>query len=92
MPDLNHDGVRTFALGLTFGILAGIAVALRFIARTLVKAKYGWDDWWILIALLICYAYLGVMFWGKSNPSALIDNVLIITQVASKAREVKTLA
>ena len=75
MPTLNADGVHTFAMGVMFAILGGLAVVLRFVARTLVKAKYGWDDWWIVLALLVCYAYLTVIFWGKSNPRAKCDSV-----------------
>lgn len=38
--------------GLTFTVLAVLAVALRFYARTRTKTGLGWDDWTMLLAVV----------------------------------------
>jgi len=64
MDQLNADGAHIFFTGIHFGILATIAVLLRLLTRRFIKARYGWDDWWIIFTLVVFYAYLGVMIWG----------------------------
>ena len=64
MEPLTADGMSIFVTGIVFGILATIAVALRLLTRSFVKAKYGWDDWWIIFTLLAFYAYLGLVIFS----------------------------
>ena len=64
MMYLNNDGMHIFIIGVVFAALAAIAVALRFFAKSLVTAKYGWDDWWIIFTLFSYYGFLAVVFWG----------------------------
>ena len=44
---------ETYALVITFTVLSTIAVALRFLSRRLGRASLWWDDWTILMALII---------------------------------------
>lgn len=44
--------------------LAVISVALRFYIRLRIKAGIGWDDWWILIGLLMSCLTIALLFWG----------------------------
>ena len=49
------------------GIVTGLAVvcvALRFYTRCLIKVGVSWDDWWILIALLILLLTGGLLLWS----------------------------
>ncbi|KAI4224119.1 MAG: hypothetical protein L6R36_004904 [Xanthoria steineri] len=46
----------------TLIFLATVAVVLRFIARGLQAAPYGWDDWLILFALVGDYAFTAVQY------------------------------
>ena len=54
----------TIAIVATLGPLALIAVVLRFVARSLTRARYGADDWLVVISLLSAYAYMAVSFWS----------------------------
>lgn len=51
------------ASGIVTG-LAAICVALRFYTRIRTKAGIGWDDRWILIALLTTLLTGGILLWG----------------------------
>lgn len=46
--------------------LAAICVALRFYSRIRIKAGIGWDDWWILIGLLMTFLTGALLLWGAS--------------------------
>ncbi|CAO1599701.1 hypothetical protein XANCAGTX0491_003417 [Xanthoria calcicola] len=46
----------------TLIFLATVAVVLRFIARGIQAAPYGWDDWLILFALVGDYAFTAVQY------------------------------
>ncbi|KAL8751868.1 MAG: hypothetical protein Q9199_006134, partial [Rusavskia elegans] len=48
----------------TLIVLATIAVALRFFARAVQGAPYGYDDWLILFALVGDYSFSGVQYLG----------------------------
>lgn len=66
MYGLNSDGATAFNSALAFFILSGISVGLRFYTRTLVKAGFAADDWWILAALLSFWIAEAVLIWGQS--------------------------
>lgn len=48
------------------GILATLAVCLRFVARLRSKATFGADDWWMAASLIPSYCMLAV---GSISPS-----------------------
>ncbi|KAL8767561.1 MAG: hypothetical protein Q9209_005978 [Squamulea sp. 1 TL-2023] len=53
VPWLGHNrGPEVIGALTTLTILAAVAVALRFLARSISGSKYGWDDWLILFALV----------------------------------------
>ncbi|KAL9602097.1 MAG: hypothetical protein Q9219_002093 [cf. Caloplaca sp. 3 TL-2023] len=55
---------RTYiAINALFIVLVSALVGLRFWARRLKKTYYGWDDWWILAALIIFYGQASLNFW-----------------------------
>ena len=65
MAHLNFNGERSFDSGIAFLLLAIIAVALRLYSKTLTKAKYAADDWWIIVSLVSFSVWVGVEFWGQ---------------------------
>ena len=53
-------------------LLTVICVLLRFFARIRFKAGLGWDDWWILVALLITLLTCGLLVWSTTPPLSCI--------------------
>lgn len=52
------------------GVVTGLAtlcVALRFFVRVRIKVRIGWDDWWMLIGLLLTLVTGGVIICGISD-------------------------
>lgn len=43
---------------------AFLVVLLRFYIRIQMKAGVAWDDWWILIGLLMAVLSAGLLLWG----------------------------
>ena len=51
--DNNEDDTSaTTAVGALVIVLAVMSVALRFYTRYFTRAGFGWDDWFILLALI----------------------------------------
>ena len=48
----NLGSPEVFVTGIVFGCIAGIAVLCKAYTKTIVKTHLGWDDLWILCALL----------------------------------------
>lgn len=48
-PNVDHSYIPVF---ITFMALAVIAVAMRFANRFYTTGKYGWDDWFLALALV----------------------------------------
>lgn len=65
--NVNENGKTEFITAIFFAVLATFAVALRLYARTLSKARYGWDDWYIVVALICFYGYLADTTWGECS-------------------------
>ena len=62
--DLTFDNNVTRIISrVAFG-LAFISVALRFYTRLRIKVQIGWDDWWILIGLLMTSLSYALLQWG----------------------------
>jgi hypothetical protein len=64
MVQLNANGKRSLGSGIAFLVLAPIAVPARFYSKSLTKAKYAADDWWITLSLVAFSAFFGVELWG----------------------------
>ena len=54
----------TTAASTAVTVLAIVAVALRFWTRRIIKVGYGWDDWWILIGVLLLLATGATLLYG----------------------------
>lgn len=65
--DLNNDGPSIIGTALAFTPLAGLALALRFFTKWMIKAPYGLDDWYILIGTTLFFITEAVEVWGKST-------------------------
>ena len=64
--DLNNDGPSIIGTALAFTPLAGLALALRFFTKWMIKTPYGLDDWYILIGTILFFITEGVEVWGES--------------------------
>ncbi|KAL8869306.1 MAG: hypothetical protein Q9174_004369, partial [Haloplaca sp. 1 TL-2023] len=63
VPELDQTrGPEVVAAITVLTVLATIAVALRFLARHVARAQYGWDDWTMLFALLWEYGLSAVQY------------------------------
>ena len=52
--------------GVVFGVIAGFAVFLRFLAKAVnPRAKFEWDDWLVLVACFLFYIEDSLQIWGK---------------------------
>lgn len=56
-----------YAAVITVSVLCTIAVALRFLCRRFVKATLWWDDWIILVALLVEWALSAVVLYQTAQ-------------------------
>ena len=54
----NYRGLEQFRVGIGLGIVAIVAVGLRFLARWLTRLPYGADDAWIIVSLVFMLAML----------------------------------
>jgi hypothetical protein len=64
--------------------LAVISVALRFYARTLVKAGVASDDWWILVGLVLTFITGGLLLYGMLRRSTcMLRNLIANSEQAS---------
>ncbi|MCJ1312447.1 hypothetical protein MMC25_006121 [Agyrium rufum] len=75
MDDLTvvvHESISTGdqTAALTVGgfvvVLAIFTVVARFYARTLSKAGLGWDDWLILVAVVVTVLTAGLLLWSNA--------------------------
>ncbi|KAL4779376.1 hypothetical protein BJX76DRAFT_361841 [Aspergillus varians] len=61
-------------VSITFVCVATIVVALRLFTRIRLVSAPGWDDWFLLLALLTDYAFFGVLVaehhYGLGSPEA----------------------
>ena len=65
MVHSNPNGNKFLGSGIAFLVIATLAVALRLYTKTLTKAKWAADDWWICLSLVGFFAWIGIEFWGK---------------------------
>ena len=66
LPPNHHLAHRNsgFAIIFSLPLLATFAVVLRITARFQKNARFGLDDWLIVLALLLYYALTGQATWG----------------------------
>lgn len=58
-----EDSASLVATGISFA-LAIISVVMRFYVRVRTKAGLAWDDWWILIGLIMALLTGSLLMWG----------------------------
>lgn len=69
MPTIDQSQApAVLATSYIFITISTVAVGLRFISRYLAKASYGWDDWTILVALILFLVGEGLELRGLSLP------------------------
>ncbi|KAH8590929.1 hypothetical protein B0O99DRAFT_633838 [Bisporella sp. PMI_857] len=63
---MKYDNYNYVAISLGATCLPScvIAVLLRFYARKAKNIKYGWDDWWAAIGLLVFSVFMGILIYG----------------------------
>lgn len=68
-----------------------VAVALRFFARWKARARYGWDDWSILMGLSTATGFVIASFFmisfGLGQHAILVTNVQALIQVGPRCLE-----
>lgn len=62
--DLTLDSRATTSISRVAFALAVLFVSLRFYTRRRLKIQIGWDDWWILIGLLMTFLTYGLLLWS----------------------------
>lgn len=60
METVNPGRDRVICITVISGVLATVAVLLRFVARRRSKASFAADDWWIAATLIPSYGMLAV--------------------------------
>ena len=81
--DLDNEGPALIGTALAFTPLAGVALALRFFTKWVIKATFGLDDWFILIGTALFFITEGVEVWGKflvHFPRAIIVNLIFLSR------------
>jgi len=61
---LSSSGSAILAVSIVFTLLAIIAVGLRTWARSITSVKFGWDDWLIVITIILCVAGTALNIYG----------------------------
>lgn len=56
---------KELTISCVFVAIGCIAVFLRFVARHITKAGYGWDDWTMLIACIVFLVNQGLGLRGS---------------------------
>ena len=62
--DANLGDLLLFNTGIIFGVIAGLAVALRFTSKLWTVGKVQSDDWWILAGLFLFWAEDIIQCWS----------------------------
>ncbi|KAH8655215.1 hypothetical protein BX600DRAFT_469307 [Xylariales sp. PMI_506] len=80
--DLSQDlQPRTRDLSIAFTVIAAAFVSIRFIARWRQGLKIGWDDWLILLALVMLFGNLGINLAMISQGLGLHSGVLTVDEL-----------
>ena len=62
---MNAIATQWTALLVCMTTISIVAVLLRFFAKYRSKTQFGWDDFWIVVALVVYLAYAAVSATGK---------------------------
>lgn len=68
-----------FIVAIVGTALAILATVLRFIATKRSARKYGWEDWFAVLATFFFIAYVVPMLWRELQPSGICLSVLSTT-------------
>ncbi len=60
METVNPRRDQVIRVTVACGVLATVAVLLRFVARWKIKASFAADDWWMVASLIPSYGMLAV--------------------------------
>ena len=87
MPGVSSRGWTYLGVNILFLFLVTVVVAARFWSRRLTKARYGWDDWLILGALVVYCGQFSFNVWVIRNgglghhvkelPNIAVENTLL---------------
>ena len=72
MEAINPGRDRVAQVTVACGVLATVAVFLRFVARWRSKASFAADDWWMVASLIPSYGMLAV-----GSISLFVDSALL---------------
>lgn len=70
-----EDSTSTLAVSASVTGVALICVALRFFVRIRMKVHVGWDDWFILIAMLVTLLEGGLILAGMISCRSLDSSI-----------------
>ena len=65
MGNLSAGGLAIIRVAVSMLVLDVFTVSLRLLARSYTKVKFAADDFWILAALAISIANIGVEIWSE---------------------------
>lgn len=65
MGSAEHEYVQIWVSHSVMGIAATLALILRFQARKKTRAKVGWDDWLVAVALVLMWGDFAFTILGK---------------------------
>ena len=60
----SNEQTATVAVGALIIVLAIITVVLRFYTRITTRVGLGWDDWLILVAVVVTLVTAVLLLWG----------------------------
>lgn len=67
MIAISSSGDGIIRLMVVMTVLTGLAVLLRFLARTRTGTPYAADDFWIAASLVFFYSYMGLQTWSRQH-------------------------
>ena len=74
METVNPERSQIVRVTVACGVLATLAVFLRFLARWRSKASFAADDWWMLASLIPSYCMLAVGSISSFDGSSIVPS------------------
>lgn len=92
MGNLSAGGLAIIRVSVSMLLLDVFSVSLRLLARQHSTVKFAMDDFWVILALLLSIANIGVEIWSKGNhfQAAVSYSDLIFIQAHETARKALT--
>lgn len=83
LDGLNAGGLREFITLMVRSLIVFMALLLRVFCKMTREDKVGlgWDDFWIVSAVLINYTSEAAVFWGRLVFKGVLDILTVILQV-----------